>query len=70
MPRTIPSRVQAKDELNATVEGNFTVTLLDVYEPSRENHTIDLNSTVDLEMIWVEPGTFTMGVRVRKGTYR
>ena len=54
-------RVQAKDELNATVEGNFTVTLLDVYEPSRENHTIDLNSTVDLEMIWVEPGTFTMG---------
>ena len=27
--------VQAKDELNATTEGNFTVTLLDVYEPSR-----------------------------------
>ena len=53
--------VQAKDELNATTEGNFTVTLLDVYEPSRENHTVDLNSTVDLEMIWVEPGTFTMG---------
>ena len=24
-------------------------------------HTADLNSTVDLEMIWVEPGTFTMG---------
>ncbi len=24
--------VQAKDELNATTEGNFTVTLLDVYE--------------------------------------
>jgi formylglycine-generating enzyme required for sulfatase activity len=23
--------------------------------------TVDLNSTVDLEMIWVEPGTFTMG---------
>ena len=37
------------------------MTLLDVYEPSRENHTVDLNSTVDLEMIWVEPGTFTMG---------
>ena len=49
------------DELNATTEGNFTVTILDVYEPSRENHTVDLNSTVDLEMIWVEPGTFTMG---------
>jgi sulfatase modifying factor 1 len=53
--------IQAKDELNATTEGNFTVTLLDVYEPSRENHTIDLNATVDLEMIWVEPGTFMMG---------
>jgi formylglycine-generating enzyme required for sulfatase activity len=24
-------------------------------------HPIDLNSTVDLEMIWVEPGTFSMG---------
>ena len=24
-------------------------------------HTADLNSTVSLEMIWVEPGTFTMG---------
>ncbi|MDG1172713.1 MAG: SUMF1/EgtB/PvdO family nonheme iron enzyme, partial [Opitutales bacterium] len=25
------------------------------------NHTVDLNSTVSLEMIWVDPGTFTMG---------
>ena len=25
------------------------------------NHVADLNSTVSLEMIWVEPGTFTMG---------
>ena len=24
-------------------------------------HTVDLNSSVSLEMIWVEPGTFTMG---------
>ena len=54
-------RVQAKDENNASVEGNFTVTLLDVYEPSKGNHIAELNSTVDLEMIWVEPGTFTMG---------
>ena len=53
--------VQAKDELNATTEGNFTVTLLDVYEPFRENHTVELNATIGLEMIWVEPGTFTMG---------
>ena len=29
---TYSIRVQAKDELNATVEDNFTVTLLDVYE--------------------------------------
>ena len=27
----------------------------------RPNHIADLNSTVSLEMIWVEPGTFTMG---------
>jgi hypothetical protein len=27
----------------------------------RPTHTVDLNSTVNLEMIWVEPGTFTMG---------
>ena len=29
---TLLIRVEAKDELNATTEGNFTVTLLDVYE--------------------------------------
>jgi formylglycine-generating enzyme required for sulfatase activity/FtsZ-binding cell division protein ZapB len=27
----------------------------------RPTHTVDLNSTVSLEMIWVKPGTFTMG---------
>ncbi|MBT3636085.1 MAG: SUMF1/EgtB/PvdO family nonheme iron enzyme, partial [Opitutae bacterium] len=54
-------RVQAKDEHNASVEGNFTVSLTDVYEPSQPNHLVDLNSSVNLEMIWVEPGTFTMG---------
>ena len=26
-----------------------------------QKHTLELNSTVNLEMIWVEPGTFTMG---------
>ena len=31
-------------------------------EPSvEENHTVELNPTTDLEMIRVEPGTFTMG---------
>jgi len=58
---TYSIRVQAKDEFNATVEGNFTVTLTDVYEPSQPNHFVDLNSSVNLEMIWVKPGTFTMG---------
>jgi formylglycine-generating enzyme len=58
---TYSIRVQAKDEFNASVENNFTVTLTDVYEPSQPNHFVDLNSTVNLEMIWVEPGTFTMG---------
>ena len=54
-------RVQAKDEYNATLEGTFTVSLSDVYEPSLPNHVVDLNSSVNLEMIWVEPGNFTMG---------
>ena len=53
--------VQAKDELSAAIEANFTVTLLDVYEPFRENHTVELNASVGMEMIWVNPGTFTMG---------
>jgi len=30
-------------------------------ETQPSTHTVDLNSTVDLEMIWVEPGTFMMG---------
>ena len=39
-------------------ESNITRTIRVV---SRPNHTADLNSSVSLEMIWVEPGTFTMG---------
>ena len=54
-------RVQAKDEFNATVEQVFTLFLTDVYEPSNPNHVVDLNSSVNLEMIWVDPGTFIMG---------
>ena len=54
---TYSIRVQAKDEFNATVEGNFTVMLTDAYEPSQPNHFVDLNSSVNLEMIWVEPGS-------------
>ena len=29
---TLTIRVQARDEYNATVEGNYTVTLIDVFE--------------------------------------
>ena len=32
-----------------------------LYKIESPNHFVDLNSTVNLEMIWVEPGTFTMG---------
>ena len=33
-------RVQAKDQSDASIESNFTITLLDVYEPSKENHLL------------------------------
>ena len=49
------------NEFNATVEGSFTVSLTDLYEPSQPNHFVDLNSSINFEMIWVEPGTFMMG---------
>ena len=40
--------VQAKDELNATTEGNFTVTLLDVFEDLDQDGTADhLDDGVD-----------------------
>ena len=32
-----------------------------LYRKESPNHFAELNSTVNLEMIWVEPGTFTMG---------
>ena len=37
-----------------------------LYEPSQPNHFVDLNASVDLEMIWVQPGTFTMGSPVNE----
>jgi formylglycine-generating enzyme required for sulfatase activity len=41
-------------------EASITRTV-NVVEGQASTHTADLNSTVSLEMIWVEPGTFTMG---------
>jgi len=32
-----------------------------LYRVESPNHFVEMNSTVDLEMIWAEPGTFTMG---------
>ena len=37
------------------------------FKVRRPNHMAELNSTVDLEMIWVEPGTFTMGSPTTEG---
>jgi formylglycine-generating enzyme required for sulfatase activity len=40
----------ASNEANATRTVNV-----------RKTHSVDLNSSVNMEMLWVEPGTFTMG---------
>jgi formylglycine-generating enzyme required for sulfatase activity len=34
---------------------------VNILEGQSSTHTADLNASVSLEMIWVEPGTFTMG---------
>ena len=51
--------MEARDEYNATLESAFTVTLLDEMEPLRPSKIIPIST--GLEMIWVEPGTFSMG---------
>ena len=38
-----------------------TAAIQPIYTPSQPNHFVDLNSSVNMEMIWVEPGSFTMG---------
>ena len=53
--------IRATDSGGLFAEQSINIEVEDVYEPSRENHTVELNSTVSLEMIWVEPGTFMMG---------
>ena len=46
-------------------EASITRTV-NVVEGQASTHTADLNASVSLEMIWVEPGTFTMGSPTRK----
>ena len=53
--------IRATDSGGLFAEQSINIEVEDVYEPSRENHTVELNSSVGLEMIWVEPGTFMMG---------
>ena len=45
-------RVQARDESGTNAEGNFTVSLLNEYEPSKSNHLV-LGAS-GMEMIWAE----------------
>ena len=67
---TYTIRVRATDEGNETIEGIFTVSLQDMYEPSQPNHLVDLNATLNMEMIWVEPGSFTMGRDLPHSAYK
>ena len=47
----------------ASNEANATRT---VHVGQASTHNADLNASVQLQMLWVEPGTFTMGARPRK----
>ena len=47
--------IRATDSSGLYDEQSISIEVEDVYEPSRVNHVVDLNSTVSLEMIWVEP---------------
>ena len=67
---TYTIRVRATDEGNETIEGIFTVSLQDMYEPSQPNHLVDLNATLNMETIWVEPGSFTMGRDLPHSAYK
>ena len=57
---TYEVHLRATDPSGFYADQSVTVRVEDRYEPSQPNHFVDLNSTVALEMIWVEPGTFTM----------
>ncbi|MDA9120194.1 DUF5011 domain-containing protein [Opitutales bacterium] len=52
-------RIQAKNENDETAEQDFSIDILDDFEP--EQRTYSVKSAGDLELLWVEPGEFTMG---------
>ena len=54
-------RVGASSPGKVSTEEVFTVNLADIFEPSQPQYTVDFNSSVELDMIWVEPGSFAMG---------
>ena len=54
-------RVQVKDEHNATLEGNFTVLLLDAYESTQNNPPSGLSSTGTLSVYENQPAGTVVG---------
>ena len=56
---TYSIRVRGYDEHNLSIDQDFTISVLDVYE--KENPNIFVSTAADMEMIWVEPGTYAMG---------
>ena len=63
---TISAAIASQHDGNYTLVvtndfGSVETTSIPVNVLARQTHTADLNATVQLEMLWVEPGTFTMG---------
>ena len=66
---TSPSPISGTVDVNTTGTYTITYTVSDAAGNEANatrtvrvvDHFAELNSTVDLEMIWVDPGTFTMG---------
>ena len=52
-------RIQAKNENDETAEQDFSIDILDDFEPEQPTYAVD--SAAKLELLWVEPGEFTMG---------
>ena len=53
-----------RDSYSPSLSGinlGFRVVLALIYRDLKENITIPLSDSVDLDMVWINPGTFTMG---------